>query len=353
MTRNYAKEYQKTLETQVRMAPMLFQAEQEAQPLYNSLSLEGLDQFLNGTKAQDYTTYNWQAPVYKVNGKRRGGGLSAVPGMGVGDGMGPMDFMNPLSDSFGGMPGEDMLGGLFGGGGGGKKLISKGQYVASGTGHRDAQRGFLDIQEHDIMPALARMLSTQREGDISDVARLGPEARAAIRSANPEQARLLDLIMGDATQGMEMGATMDPSLRREVAQATRSGQAARGMGKGPIDLFTEAMQTGSAAEALRNSRRAAATNAVGLDQQVYGDLFNRILARNGAGSAQSLTGQAAGISAAGMGAKLFNPESQYANGVYDGNMNSRQSAANNAASNNAALISGLMSMAGSAAGAAA
>lgn len=361
-SRNYSNELRKTLQTQIALQPQVYQAQSQFAPLWNSLNLQNMQDFLMGTGDSDYATYAWQAPIYKTRRGTSGGGMSMVPGMpgmgmpgmgggggfdmpGMGGGMGL-----PGMDGGGGFPGMDMFGGNDGGG---KKLISKGRYVSTGTAHRAGQRGFLDLYENEIIPKLdeaqRRSLSYQREGDIADVNRLGPQMLAALRSSNPDAARLLDSLNSDAQAGMDAGASLDPSLRREVSQAVRAGQSARGMGMGPVDVFTEALQTGSAGEALRASRRSNAANTVLLDQQFYGNPFQTILNRNAAGAAAApgVSGQAGAMSQIG---QLFNPESNYANSVYDFNANAKQSAYNADANNKAAITSALISSLGSTAG---
>lgn len=348
--RNYRREMQANIEAQIGLMPQMFQAQSIYAPLESSLNLQNLDSFLNGTQDSDYTTYGWKAPVYKTGRRSSGGGVSLLPGMpmpggsggfpGMPGGGGGFDMPSLIPGGGGGfgLPGLD---GLFGGDDKPKKkLVSKGQYVATGTAHRGAQRGFLDMYQNDIVPTLdaaqRRSLSYQREGDIADVQRLSPAMLAALRASNPEAARLLDSLNADAQQGMDAGATLDPSLRREVSQSVRGGQAARGMGLGPVDLYTEALQTGSAAEALRQTRRANAASTIGLDQQFYGNPFDRILNRSSQSNALA-PGIAAQGDAMSQIKQFINPESPYAGDIYNTNFNAMQSRNNAASSNTAAL----------------
>jgi hypothetical protein len=363
VNRNYGKETRAALEAQIGLMPQLFQANAQWQPLYQALELQNMEQFLLGSPEQTYTTYAWQDPVYRErSGRVSGGTLRDVQNYNP---LNPAGYFGPLGpnadkasgitkyiptplDTIDPVSGISKIVGLFGGDDKPKRrLLRKGGYVPTGTATRGKQRGFLSLYNDDILPSMMRAQTAQRESEINDVLNLGPKAREALRASSPDAARLLDLLNADATKGMEMGAQLDPSLRREVQQSVRAGQAARGMGVGPSDLFEEALQTGSAAEALRASRRAAAANAIGLDQQFYGDTFQQILARPGNAGAQMLGGQA---QAAGPLRNLFNPESAYANAVNDFNANARQSANNIGASNNAAMLSGLMNMFGNMAG---
>jgi hypothetical protein len=121
--------------------------------------------------------------------------------------------------------------------------------------------------------------TAQRGADIQDVLNLGPEATRAFRQANPEQAALLDELNRQAQSELGMGATLDPSLLRQVQQSVRAGQAARGQGLGPSDIYTEAMTTGQAGQNLRNQRRGFATQMVGLNAQTTTDPFMAVLGR--------------------------------------------------------------------------
>lgn len=86
-------------------------------------------------------------------------------------------------------------------------------------------------------------------------------------AVDPAQASLLGELNRQALSELQMGAQLDPSLRNEVQQSVRAGQAARGLGLGPADVYQEAMQTGSAAQALRSQRRSFAGGVGALNLQ--------------------------------------------------------------------------------------
>ncbi len=151
---------------------------------------------------------------------------------------------------------------------------------------------------------------------------------------DPAQQALLGEMNSQALSELKMGATLDPSLRNEVMQSARAGQAARGLGLGPSDVYAEAMQIGSAGQALRNQRRAYAGQVSGLNienlrpylglvstgmfNQPYSDMwspyaadlyntnFNAESARNIAGAANRAAVTGAMLGAAGnIGGSLF------------------------------------------------
>lgn len=329
--RDYGAETRRTAQAQIKLAPQLYQANETYQPLYGALNLQNMDQFLNGVGEQEYTTYKYSPPRYSDGHGGGGGGFLG----------GAMDVLSTVNPVFGSLFGSDE-----------KKpqLLAKGGWKKSGTATRAAQRGFLDIYQNDIVPALARAQSTQRAADISDVAKLGPEARAALRLANPDAAKLLDEMYGQAEGDMAAGAALTPAQRRMLLQSVRSGQAARGMGYGPSDVFEEGLSTLDYGRGLQRDRRAYAESTLNDLNRFYGDPFASILNRSSQSAAQGVAGQAGGMSRQG---SLFNGESAYAGDIYSSNTNMIQSRNNAEASNNAAILGGIISSIGNAAGGAA
>jgi len=188
-----------------------------------------------------------------------------------------------------------------------------------------SQRGYLDLLEHDITPALSRAqagaASAQRTGDIADVSRLAGPARAALRSAQPEAASLLDLLTAQSTQEVKAGSGMDPGMQREVEQSVRSAQGARGFGYGNNDVTQEVVTRGSAGQALLRQRQAQAARVLGLNQGFYGDPFQAIIGRSSGVNAGAATATAGSTVA-----PQYNPENPYASDLYNTNYNAEAAA---------------------------
>jgi hypothetical protein len=206
---------------------------------------------------------------------------------------------------------------------------------------KDGQPGLLELYEKDIMPGLSRADAAgnrvSREADIADVEQLGQRATEAFRSANPEQAALLDRLNKQAMSELDAGASLPPALAREIEQQIRGSQAARGMGFGMADVGQEALIKGLQAEQLQRRRQQFAQNVVGMNAATATDPFLAILGRPGV-----QVGQAAGITGQGQSfnpGNVFNPESAYAGSLYANNYNAKLNA--NIASANA--MSGAMS----------
>lgn len=146
-----------------------------------------------------------------------------------------------------------------------------------------------------------------------------------MQSTNPQQTALLNEMNNQALSQLQMGATLDPSLAHEVQQSVRSGQAARGVGYGPSDVYQEAMQIGSAGQALRDSRRAFAGNVsqqnLATIQPYLGLVNNGLFTKSGP--------------------TMFDPWSPYASDLYNTNYNA-ENARNIAAAANRASVAGAL-----------
>lgn len=320
--RDLYKETADELRAKVDLAPKILAAEQQYRPQYAALEMQQLEALLNGTQARSGVE-DYQDIETGWRNKRTGKWTKSLPND---------PYVNP--DDF--------------------ERASR-SVTRSRSVNMPAQRGLLSILEEDLMPASDRLtagsLSRQRESEIADVERLGSRATAAYRAANPEQAALTAELNRQAQEELEMGASLDPSLRRELAQSVRAGQAARGFGFGQNDLAEEALFTGTQAEQLRQSRKAFAMGVAGLNQATSMDPFLATLGRPGINLAQSnqLLGGGHGIGR-GAGPSLFGTSID-ANDVFNTNFNAASAAAisdrNNAAATQGAAIAGGAALAGS------
>jgi hypothetical protein len=191
-------------------------------------------------------------------------------------------------------------------------------------------QGLLSTLE-EVQPRFAAMnrdaQAAQREADLADVARLGPQAVAALRSADPQQKALVDTLNAQAQQELAAGSGLTPGLEQQVTQQVRASQASRGLGFGLPDAVTEAFTLGDRGIALQRQRQAFAGDVARLNQATVGDPFLAILGRpsNAGAAAQGFLGQ--GQQQASMsGPRLFNPESQYAMDLNNTNFNANAAA---------------------------
>lgn len=210
------------------------------------------------------------------------------------------------------------------------------------------QEGLLDLYENHIMPGLAASdaagAAVTREADVAAVEQLGARATEAFRAANADQSALLDELNAQALAELQAGAELDPALAREVEQAVRSGQAARGMGYGLSDLGNEVFIKGQASEQLRRQRQAFGQSMVGINQATSADPFLAILGRPGV-----QVGQGMGVAGQGQGfnpGNAFNPESAYGGALAANNFNAQNNAAIAASNARAGVIGGSLSALG-------
>lgn len=217
---------------------------------------------------------------------------------------------------------------------------------------KDGQPGLLDLYETDVLPRLnaAEVAGRRvgREGDIRDVEELGVRATEAFKAANPEQAELQAEINRQALEDLRAGASLPPSLSRELDQFIRGGRSDRGLGYGMADLGAEVFIKGSAAEQMQRNRRAYAQQVAAMNAATAQDPFMAILGRPGVNVNQ-------GAMIAGQGqsfnpGQIFNPESAYLGSVHASNMNAANNAAMASANNRTALIGAGIGAAGSALG---
>jgi len=188
-----------------------------------------------------------------------------------------------------------------------------------------------------------------READITDVEDLGVRASEAFKAANPEQAALMDELNAQAMSELQSGASLPPSLTRELDQFVRGGQASRGMGFGMADVGQEALIKGMAAEQLHRRRQGFAQQIAGMNAANTQDPFMAILGRPGVNVNQAgmIAGQGQGMNPG----NVFNPESAYAGSLYANNFNAASNAAMSAANNRTAMLGAGLGAASNIAGA--
>lgn len=382
--RDLSTEYSKTLSAQLGIAPNMLASQAQYQPVQSANTLQNLNYMLMGTPEQSYDTQVYSPAVYNKDGNYRygkipagvagtiqypslpdprggggGGGGSGIGGGGIFSGNDPFPKYSPLNhdnltDLFTGNP-LGPLDSLFGGGGKSNpgKLMSPSGYQ---TVHHTmaAQRGLLDLYTNDIAPQLGAseraQTSLQRTNDIADVARLGPEAMAAMRASDTGTTALLDQLTKAAGEGMDAGSSLGP-LQRQFEQQIRSGQSARGMGYGPGDVYNEGLGVAQFGQQLKQQREQQAGNVVGMRKQIYGDPFERILNRQGSGQGMNSQAmqQAMGMGQGGI-MSFLNPESGYAQDLHNTNFNAMISAAMANANNKNAMIGAGIQAFGSMAG---
>ena len=180
--------------------------------------------------------------------------------------------------------------------------------------------GFLSEYTNSIMPQLVGAQSNAntatRTANISDAMNLSGAYNTATRAANPGAAGLLDQLSATAQQQLGYGTQLTQPEQFQLNQSVRAGQAARGMGQGPSDVFQESMADTNMGQNLLQQREGAAGGAANELQGFYGNPVGAISGMSsGAGmSSSGLAGLAsgAGSEALGLTSGQFNPQSSMA-----------------------------------------
>ena len=205
---------------------------------------------------------------------------------------------------------------------------------------RSATPELLQLYKDQISPAMseaeAASRSRSRAGDIADISTLGPQARAAIKAASPEQAALADTLTAQAQSGLNAGSRLTPEQQRQVEQQTRGSFAARGLAGSPTAGLQEAVRSQLSGAGMQQQRSQQAMGALGASQGVYGDVFQQVLGRpsQAFGAGQGFIGQAQGFNPG----QLFNPESQYAANLIGGNQQAELAARTATAANVSSMV---------------
>ena len=192
--------------------------------------------------------------------------------------------------------------------------------------------GYLSEYENQIMPALTSAqtaANTQiRTANLADAAALTPQYIAEERAANPGAAGLLDTLTSNTNRDLSYGTNLTPAQQVQFNQSVRGGEAARGLGFGPSDVFNESMQESGYGQNLYQQRMQAASSLVPQLQSFYGDPTAAIsgMQSNAGSSAGSVTGTGsnAGSGALAATGAMFNPQSamasQYNQNTFTGNL---------------------------------
>lgn len=178
----------------------------------------------------------------------------------------------------------------------------------------------------DIAPIQADTASylntAQRTSDIADVTKLGPQAVAAIRAANPQQSQLLDTLTSQAMGELARDGALSPDETRQITQQSRAGFDTRGMQRSNPAVFSEVLDLEGARRTRRNEGRQFAGNVLGYQKSIYGDPFQAVLGRSNSNLAFAQGGggsQNMGVTPQANAYSIFNPESQYAQSLYNNN----------------------------------
>ena len=189
-------------------------------------------------------------------------------------------------------------------------------------------------------------LDLQRGSDIAAIEKYGGRAREALDAANPEQAALLKELNAQALGDLKLGGQLNAGEQRQLSQAARGAQSARGFGYGINDAAIESWAQLQGGEQKRQQRQGFAQSMVGMNKATAADPFMAILGRPSSMNPMmsgNVVGQAQGFNPGAM----FSPESQYAGDIYNQNYQGELAARTATAQNKAAMWGAGMSAVGS------
>lgn len=317
-----------TLQAQVDLLPKQLAAEQQYRPGFNQVNMQSLRDILKGTSSGTKTVqgidYKDQAAGwYNTNGQM------VSPDKGYGN------------------PNQNVRDGFYNPGNAGLtwREASRTPYTTETTVQTEGTPGLLDLYKNDIIPlanqAQRDATTQQREADLADVTRLGPQYREALRNIDPEQTALRDELY---KQGMAdlMGKGLSAFESQRFQQNYRGANQGRLGDTGASGAGAEAYFMADRERERTMQNRQYAQGLISLDQALYGDPVMQATGRTSGVS--PLTGQLfqSGSGTASMpGATLtdpFNALPWQANAVYSNN----KTQANIAGSKNAADIYGGM-----------
>jgi len=133
-----------------------------------------------------------------------------------------------------------------------------------------------------------QLASQQRAAELSDVEKYAAMIPGLLeKGETPETTALRNALMGQISGELAMGTQLTPEQQRQVNQASRSGQLARGMGYGQGDVNREAVATSLAGQDLLNQRQSKASQMLAQEYQRVGNPFDTILNRSTAGTQQA------------------------------------------------------------------
>jgi len=293
--RNYGQETRDTLQAQIDLAPQLYRAEASpayGQPAYSALALQNLNTILGGVPGGSRVeSYQETLPAGWYDAQ----GNAMPPGWYEQQLNAPTEYWKRAGYDARGGDGTHEI-----------QWMPERQVTRQRTVPTTGAPGLLDL--------LRQANTSQRAGDIADVAAFAPAAREAILAANPDTAALLAGLNAQAREDLASGSQLSPAQIRQMQQASRAAFAARGLADSNISVADELFRQLDLGRQLKAERQMAALRILGANQTIVGDPWMQILGRP---SAAVPLGQGQfGLTGPG----LFNPESAYAGNLYNSNL---------------------------------
>ena len=201
-----------------------------------------------------------------------------------------------------------------------------------------------------IMPKSAE-LSRQFADTMSPIyGRMGEQAMGAYQQGlGAESMGLYNTMQRQAQAGLDAGYGLTPDMERQAQQSARAAMTSRGLAGGNQGVAAEVLNSYGLSQNRYQQSLANATNAYGLGVSQFsgamGTYGNQLIGQSNNYSPASLYGNAYNISQ-GLGAQIFQPESQYNAGLITANRKEAMDAQIANAQSKSALTSGLLGLGG-------
>lgn len=216
------------------------------------------------------------------------------------------------------------------------------------------QMGTLQSLYSDAIPQSMELQSQYAQAQAPIYGQVGQMASQAYQQTLDPQTKMLAAQMQQsALQDMAYGRELTPQQQQYAQQSARSAMAARGLSGNQavaqevLNSYQQGNQREDRARAYANQVYQGGIQQAGQAMGLYG---SPLLANMNAVSPTGMIAQAQSMQQ-GLGAKLFQPESQYNAGVYGANQSNQTQTALANAQIAAGQQSGLMSMVGQLGGA--
>lgn len=196
-----------------------------------------------------------------------------------------------------------------------------------------------------VIPQAAALSSQFADAMAPVYGKMGEQSLAAYRQGlGSGTAGLYDTLLGQAQGDLSAGRNLTPEMQKQSQQAAREAMTARGL-SGNQGIQAEVLNNYAYGTDRQNAARQFAGNVYGFGQgnfqnamATYGQQF---MGQSQAYSPANLYGSAYGMSQ-GLGAQIFQPESQYNANLVTANQSNDMQARMATASNNASMFGSVL-----------
>lgn len=230
------------------------------------------------------------------------------------------------------------------------------QYQALQRDTLMGQMGMLESLYGEAAPISQRLGQMNMDAMSPQYQRAGTEMMNAYNTMlGPQAFGIMSELNRQASSELQLGGQLSAEEQMRAQQAARAAAGARGMQFGNQAVASEVLADYGLSQSRQAQRRQFAGDVYGMNAQNAVNAYNMygqpLMSQVAATSPAMMLASSAEMSA-GLGPRIFNPESQYMADVQGGNVQNQMSAQLASAQARAGMGAGLISMAGSLGGAA-